>query len=233
MFERYLERINSIAEFLARTPHPDQTVDFLSAHISPIDEVVITYRAIVDSEGMIRCENIQGFSKDELITKTTFHLSENRPLTVAARSQKITWAEFETVLEEFPDFVSYEKHTPWQAILIIPVGLTRVYGFSFPTNHRRREGFNGYIEAISSILKVYEVAWDLKSKRGAQTYIDESEIQPLSSRQEQILEGIKRGLTNKEIALAIGYSESLVRHETIIIYRKLRVEGRHQLRESV
>ena len=39
-------------------------------------------------------------------------------------------------------------------------------------------------------------------------------------------------MTNKEIADAIGYSESLVRHETMIIYKKLRVEGRSQLRES-
>ncbi|MEY4197479.1 MAG: Bacterial regulatory protein luxR family, partial [Actinomycetota bacterium] len=41
------------------------------------------------------------------------------------------------------------------------------------------------------------------------------------------------GMTNKEIAELIGYSESLVRHETMIIYKKLRVEGRHQLREKI
>jgi hypothetical protein len=43
MFEKYLERINGIAEFLARTPHPDQVVDFLTGNISPIDEVSVWF----------------------------------------------------------------------------------------------------------------------------------------------------------------------------------------------
>jgi len=55
----------------------------------------------------------------------------------------------------------------------------------------------------------------------------------LTQRQTTILESLKNGMTNKEIAELIGYSESLVRHETMIIYKKLRVEGRHQLREKI
>ena len=51
--------------------------------------------------------------------------------------------------------------------------------------------------------------------------------------QNRILELLKLGKTNKEIAEAIDYSESLVRHETMIIYKKLRVEGRHELREII
>jgi DNA-binding NarL/FixJ family response regulator len=43
---------------------------------------------------------------------------------------------------------------------------------------------------------------------------------------------LREGKTNKFIALAIGYSESLVRHETMNIYKKLGVEGRHQLQNK-
>ena len=88
-------------------------------------------------------------------------------------------------------------------------------------------------DAVTSILKVYESAIELKTTLGSRTFLDGSEIQPLSDRQNSILQLIKQGKTNKEIADVIGYSESLVRHETIIIYKKLRVEGRHQLREDV
>ena len=233
MFEKYLERINEIAEFLARTPHPDQVVDFLTGNISPIDEVSVSFRGVVDPDGTIRCENIQGFSKKEVITTTSFHLSENRPISVAARTQKITWAYSTTVKDEFTDFFHFDKFTPWQSMVVIPVGLIRVYGFSFPTDHRNREGINSCIDAISSLLKVYESAWDLRSTVGARSYIEESELQPLSERQTRILDYLKDGKTNKEIADLIDYSESLVRHETMIIYKKLRVEGRHQLRERV
>ena len=51
----------------------------------------------------------------------------------------------------------------------------------------------------------------------------------LTSRQNAILEGIKLGHTNSTIALDIGYSESLIRQETIDIFKKLGVSGRKAL----
>jgi len=83
------------------------------------------------------------------------------------------------------------------------------------------------------MLKVYESALEFKNAIGSRYFIDESEVQPLSERQNRILELLKLGKTNKEIAEVIDYSESLVRHETMIIYKKLRVEGRHELREII
>ena len=232
MFQRYLERIEKTADFLARTPHPDQALDFLSLHVSPIDEVSVAYRGIVDADGLIRCENIHGFSKYELITKTKFKLSDNRPISVASRTQRMVWARRETVTRDFPDFYHFDTRTPWESQVAIPVGLTRIYCFAFIADHANREGINTYFDSIGSILKVYESALELKNALGSRRFVEESEIQPLSERQEKILELLKIGKTNKEIADAIGYSESLVRHETMIIYKKLRVEGRSQLRES-
>ena len=233
MFERYLQRIQAIADFLARAPHPDQAVEFLSNNISPLDEISVAYRGKVDTDGTITCENIKGFSKHELITKTKFTLADQRPISTASRTQKIVWARKETVAQEFPDFYHFDSRTPWESQIALPIGLVHVYCFAFPTDHSQREGINIYFESISSILKVYESALELKNTIGSRTFIDESEIQPLSDRQNAILELVKQGKTNREIADAIGYSESLVRHETMIIYKKLRVEGRHQLREVV
>ena len=233
MYQRYLERINSIAEFLARAPHPDQAIDFLSGNISPLDEVAVAYRGVVDQDGVIRCENIQGFSKHEVLTKTRFRLSDHRPISIAARTQKTVWAHVSTVKEEFPDFYHFDRSTPWDSMVAIPVTLARVYGFSFPNDLRSLEGVNQYLEAVASLLKVYESALDLKNTLGSRTFTDENEVQPLTQRQTTILESLKNGMTNKEIAELIGYSESLVRHETMIIYKKLRVEGRHQLREKI
>ena len=233
MFQRYLERIEKIADFLSKVPHPDQAIEFLSLNISPIDEVAVAFRGIVDPDGAIRCVNIKGFSKNEIITKTQFNLSDNRPISVSARTQKLIWARFETVSQEFPDFYHFDRRTPWESQVSFPVGLTRVYSFSFPSDHSNHEGMNSYIESVASMLKVYESALDFKNAIGSRNFIEESEVQPLSERQNRILELLKLGKTNKEIAEAIDYSESLVRHETMIIYKKLRVEGRHELREII
>ena len=233
MFQRYLERIEKIADFLSKVPHPDQAIEFLSLNISPKDEVAVAYRGIIDPDGAIRCVNIKGFSKNEIITKTQFKLSDNRPISVSARTQKLIWARFETVSQEFPDFYHFDRRTPWESQVSFPVGLTRVYSFSFPSDHSNHEGMNSYIESVASILKVYESVLDFKNAIGSRNFIEESEVQPLSERQNRILELLKLGKTNKEIAEAIDYSESLVRHETMIIYKKLRVEGRHELREII
>lgn len=51
----------------------------------------------------------------------------------------------------------------------------------------------------------------------------------LSERQEIILQMIESGATNQVIAEKLGYSESLIRQETITIYRKLGIAGRKDL----
>jgi len=51
----------------------------------------------------------------------------------------------------------------------------------------------------------------------------------LTARQNTILAGIRHGHTNATIAMDIGYSESLIRQETMDIFKKLGVSGRKAL----
>jgi DNA-binding CsgD family transcriptional regulator len=226
-------RIQNVADFLAKTPHPDQAIEFLSAKISPFDEIAVAYRGTVDSDGLIRCENLHGFSKQELMSKSVMHISEDRPISIAARAQKIVWTHIETVNDEFKDFYYFDELTPWQCMMTIPIGLSRIYAFSFPSKLSDLPGVETYFEAIQSLLRVYESSLEIRRLANSRDLIAQSELQPLTVRQEKILELLRAGKTNKSIAYEIGYSESLVRHETMIIYKKLRVEGRHELRESV
>lgn len=52
--------------------------------------------------------------------------------------------------------------------------------------------------------------------------------QSLTARQSTILRLMADGMKNREIAFSIGFSESTVRLETIDIYKKLGVHGRHE-----
>lgn len=56
-------------------------------------------------------------------------------------------------------------------------------------------------------------------------------ISALTSRQSVVLSAILHGSTNRTIAGELGFSESLIRHETVEIYRKLNVSGRKELLE--
>ena len=233
MYEQYLHRIQSIADFLSKSPLAEQAVDFLSGHLSPRDEIAVVYRGTVDPDGLIRCENLVGFSKHEHMTQATIQISDLRPLSLAARSQKIVWTTVDTVSDEFEDFIHFDSITPWESMVAIPVGLARIYCMSFPSDLTSLDGINNYCESIQSLLRVYESSLEIRTLSTVRDLTQTSELQPLTQRQEKILELLRAGKTNKSIAQNIGYSESLVRHETMIIYKKLRVEGRHELRESI
>lgn len=233
MYELFLNKIQSIAEFLAKSPHPDQALDFLTAHLSPDQEISVAYRGTVDDDGLIRCLNLQGFSKHQHMTKTEIKISDRRPMSDSVRSQKIVWAKRSTVNLEFPDFYHFDSFSPWESMVAVPVGLSRIYSFSFRSDLSDTPGIDSYFEAIRALLQVYESALDIRTISSSRGLLDNSSLQPLTQRQEKILEMLRAGKTNKSIAQIIGYSESLVRHETMIIYKKMRVEGRHELRESV
>ena len=51
----------------------------------------------------------------------------------------------------------------------------------------------------------------------------------LTARQEKILELMRLGYTNEVIAQKIGYSPSLVKQETMLIFSKLGISGRKDL----
>ncbi|HUW88270.1 MAG TPA: helix-turn-helix transcriptional regulator [Candidatus Paceibacterota bacterium] len=58
-----------------------------------------------------------------------------------------------------------------------------------------------------------------------------AESKELTSRQKIILSEIRRGKTNETIALSLNFSSSLIRQETMEIYRKMGVSGRKELME--
>lgn len=58
-----------------------------------------------------------------------------------------------------------------------------------------------------------------------------TESKELTSRQKIILSEIRRGKTNETIALGLNFSSSLIRQETMEIYRKKQVSGRKELME--
>ena len=89
-----------------------------------------------------------------------------------------------------------------------------------------------YFNALRAILHLYMNTkgrtLQLLNNESKPKKVDLSGVK-LTERQELILALIEEGLTNLAIADRLGYSESLIRQETITIYRKLGIEGRRDL----
>jgi DNA-binding CsgD family transcriptional regulator len=121
---------------------------------------------------------------------------------------------------QFPD--------DWKSGITIPVYPIGGMALCSSQDLELTESMNVFYIAIGSLLGLYasrlpktliEEAIILKTK------IDLPQV-PLTDRQIVISGMLERGFNNAHIAREIGYSESLVRQETVAIYRKLEVSGR-------
>ena len=89
-----------------------------------------------------------------------------------------------------------------------------------------------YYVSLYSVLKLFLLSRVSRRKgitRSDSAKREKLDLAPLSERQELILKLMKEGEINKTIATRMGYSESLIRQETIAIYRKLEIGGRKGL----
>ena len=68
----------------------------------------------------------------------------------------------------------------------------------------------------------------IQNRQSASRHLPE----PLTNREQQILELLERRLTNKEIAAQLGISPTTVKGHTLKIYQKLDVNGRRQAVEK-
>jgi DNA-binding NarL/FixJ family response regulator len=105
-------------------------------------------------------------------------------------------------------------------------------GFSFlqiaPTNS---DEFEDFLRLVGAVVTLYLLGQSYASPVPEFRGTKSKKIAPtvLSPRQKVILAMLSKGATNSEIALEVGYSESLIRQETIEIYRILGVSGRKEL----
>jgi DNA-binding NarL/FixJ family response regulator len=91
-----------------------------------------------------------------------------------------------------------------------------------------------YIQALSSLMTIYLIS---KFPRGTTASLLGSEVKTestsnLNARQLLILAGMVDGKTNHELSVALGFSVSTIRHETMAIFKTLGVSDRKEAAKS-
>jgi DNA-binding NarL/FixJ family response regulator len=114
---------------------------------------------------------------------------------------------------------------------VIPHG---VFALTLHSTPEVDQEFATFLRTIGTLIMLHQLrqkvrvqSFELKSKQKR-----ESKHGALTTRQLLIRRLIEKGHTNAEIADQIGYSESLVRHETMEIYAVLNVSGRKELLDN-
>lgn len=147
------------------------------------------------------------------------------------------------IIVECGDINTYQFAGPDYQDALFPAGFEFSFAWPIPgvgsmvTFCSRRTDFTvdilEFLQIIGSIL-----ALDFSTKNfGGDFWKYQIDHAPavkfaLTSRQWTILMGMQQGKNNLEIAQALGKSESLVRQESVQIFRKLGVSGRREILES-
>ena len=176
--------------------------------------------------------------------RPTFTISERTPFTDAIRENRIIWIDsLPTWPKQYTKMASLQLPKNLKTMICCPIddgGLP--IGSLTAFSHAKlefEEATAQYLEAIALILSNAIRNQSQPKKRSSRDrdelsrsedfVFDPSDYEkPLSERQNLILKLIAEGRTNAAIADVLGYSESLIRQETIKIYAKLGCSGRNE-----
>ncbi len=174
-----------------------------------------------------------GFERMTIASWGRFPLSMHIPITDAVRNDRcIVINGTEDFLNGYPILSQIENLSlDWEAVMawpILPFGVGFAMLDRVPTLD---EQFEHYLRLTGAVIALHLLRNESGPEIPEYQSITAKKSLPtsLSNRQKVILEMLSKGATNSEIATEIGYSESLVRQETIEIYRILGVSGRKEL----
>ena len=182
---------------------------------------------MIDSDGNLNVESKCGWSAN-VPDPPLIHINDDFPRSQSLRTMKVLISDIKSDGEKFGKSSAISViANEYKTAVSIPVTHAVVYGFLFQRDMRVFTEFASYLECVRSILAHWEFenSGQLSSASTASVLVEKA----LTGRQQAIVEMIKDGRTNGSIALELGYSESLIRQETIQIYRKLGISGRRDL----
>jgi DNA-binding CsgD family transcriptional regulator len=230
----FLRQATELANFLAGSSRSaEEITKFLVLKTFASYSPTALYIAEITDDGFLTPVGGFGFEKTMIITWGRFPLSMHIPITDAVRTDRcIIIDNVEDFFGNYPILNEIENiSTDWEAVMawpMLPFGVGFALLEHVPT---LSEEFEHYLRLTGAVVAMHLLHKEVIPPRpGLQSAATKKATSAfLTNRQKVILEMLSKGATNPEIALEIGYSESLVRQETIEIYRILGVNGRKEL----
>jgi DNA-binding CsgD family transcriptional regulator len=224
------EKILAFSDFLARQPKSyNEIAQFLVMNTFSEESFLTIYIGELTETGVVCALGGFGWDAVEYASFTDLPIQAKYPLTDAIRTNEVIVLKHDAEFKrDYPLMAELKTSVEWVsgvAIPVYPIGGMALYSTKEITLN---ESMKVFFVAIGSLLGLYasrlpsslvEVAISVKQK------IDLPQV-PLTDRQFVIAGLLEQGFNNAQIAAEIGYSESLIRQETVAIYRKLQVTGR-------
>lgn len=230
----YLKKLEELSRYLVvNDADSTEICRFLNFGIFNYLECRAVYFAELSNDGRLHPVADFGFTSGSVQSWGSFPLTAEIPITSAVRRDRCVQVNSP---EEMYKLFPIMKDVPnldhdWKSILAIPLhayGVFSITTFLEPKIDDEHECFLRTVGQLASVaFSKSHLVKRLGTRAPAQVLSKHQNI--LTPRQEIIRKMIEQGLTNRQIAEEIGFSDSLVRQETMAIYSILNVAGRKDL----
>jgi DNA-binding CsgD family transcriptional regulator len=221
----HLLKLHAITQLLATKPTLETLTNYLSLEHCPSGEVSWVYFARISKSRTLIIESSQGYELAKADPGNEFPIERSRPSGRAIIENQII---FET---NSPDYyqrypaISDSLKYPWKSQVSIPIN--DHYFLQCGRYADFMEGDELFYQNLQSLMQIYFARIGKVSSQIGDLY-----GKALTKRQATILDLMKSGKTNEAIAIDIGFSPSLVKQETMLIFSKLGLSGRRDLTDA-
>ena len=220
------ERINELINLIELNPTPRQITRFISRNICLTDEICGAGWLRLKEDGKIVPLALSGL-KNSLESIEIVRLEDDNVMAEALRLQKPKFFRISEVLKKYSDSTHHSALSSYKSGMVLPLNSKIVIGMVLVVDYEELIRYKDYFELVQVIITLWVRKRDFDKSEFSR--IPTKEASELTERQSEILALVKVGKTNASIAANLGYSESLIKQETIHIYRKLGVTGRNEL----
>ena len=234
----YLKKLESLSRYLIlNESNKDDICRFLNFEIFDYLENRAVYFAQLSQDGCLQPIADFGFTKGSVDSWGAFPLTLDIPITAAVRQNSCIYIDSpDDMYTKFPVMKNIEKiDHDWKSIVAIPIhafGVLSLTCYKPPKKDAEHERFLRTVGQLASVALTKCHLIEQLHRRGKGPANRVTKKGDLTERQKIIKEFILRCMTNVQIANEIGFSDSLVRQETIAIYAALNVSGRKELLEQ-
>lgn len=228
-----LMRLSNIADHLALEKDLGAAVRYVALNACSSGEPSRFYVSRLDGDFKLSHVSSFGFDEGFLARNSEFSLLTNPLLNEAINSESVIIKSRDAQYrKDFAGLQVSEGDEEWKSTIFMPLLPNFAATLSTRVQTPDKEQFRNYYSMLKSLFSLYihQLDGSQNSRRRGGSQTKENLIgRQLTERQSLILDLIKSGMTNIAIAHKMGYSESLIRQETMAIYQKLGIDGRKDL----
>lgn len=228
-----LARLNRIAERLSVEKDLRTAIHYIALNVCSSGEPARIYLARLDDNLTLHHVTSFGFSDKFIVNHSSFNLLINPLLHEAITSQTVMIRKRDNeYLKLFADLSLDKGDSAWKSTVFLPLLPSYAATISTRALIEDREEVRLAFSILKNIVNmvIHQLIENPQTRTSNGNHKKKSDSgKELTERQTLIIDLIRSGMTNVAIADKLGYSESLIRQETMIIYKKKGITGRRDL----